>query len=170
MSVRLKYMNPIVKRLPEKKLIGKRISMSYANNTTHELWKSFMPHRKDITNRLNSDLFSIQVFDESFDFTNFNPNAIFEKWAAVEVDDIKAAPIGMGPYTLPGGLYAVFLYVGAASEGAEAFQYIFIDWLPKSDYILDNRPHFEVLGEKYKNEDPRSEEEIWIPIKPKIIQ
>lgn len=38
-------------------------------------------------------------------------------------------------------------------------------WLPASDYNLDNRPHFEVLGEKYKNNDPTSEEEIWIPIK-----
>jgi AraC family transcriptional regulator len=34
-----------------------------------------------------------------------------------------------------------------------------------SKYLLDNRPHFETLGEKYKNEDPSSEEEVWIPIK-----
>lgn len=29
------------------------------------------------------------------------------------------------------------------------------------------QPHFEVLGEKYKDNDPTSEEEIWIPIKAK---
>ncbi len=39
--------------------------------------------------------------------------------------------------------------------------------LPNSEYELENRPHFEVLGEKYKNNDPNSEEEIWIPIKKK---
>jgi len=38
--------------------------------------------------------------------------------------------------------------------------YIFSDWLPKSDYELDEKPHFEILGEKYKNDDPNSEEEI----------
>jgi len=32
---------------------------------------------------------------------------------------------------------------------------------------LDDRPHFEVLGDKYKNADPDSEEEIWIPIRTK---
>jgi predicted transcriptional regulator YdeE len=32
---------------------------------------------------------------------------------------------------------------------------------------IDNRPHFEVLGDKYKNNDPSSEEEIWIPIRKK---
>ena len=35
-------------------------------------------------------------------------------------------------------------------------------------YTLDDRPHFEILGEKYKNQDPDSEEELWIPIKPKV--
>jgi AraC family transcriptional regulator len=49
----------------------------------------------------------------------------------------------------------------------KTFQYIFGTWLPNSEYVLDNRPHFEILGEKYKNDDPTSEEEIWIPIKAK---
>jgi AraC family transcriptional regulator len=39
--------------------------------------------------------------------------------------------------------------------------------LPNLGYTLDDRAHFEVLGEKYKNNDPLSEEEIWIPIKKK---
>jgi len=37
--------------------------------------------------------------------------------------------------------------------------------LPNSDYELDNRPHFEILGKKYKNNSADSEEEIWIPVK-----
>jgi hypothetical protein len=37
----------------------------------------------------------------------------------------------------------------------------------KADTIvfLDDRPHFEVLGSKYRNNDPESEEETWIPTK-----
>jgi AraC family transcriptional regulator len=45
------------------------------------------------------------------------------------------------------------------------FTYIFTRWLPASGYQLDNRPHFEILGDKYKNNDPESEEEIWIPVR-----
>lgn len=30
---------------------------------------------------------------------------------------------------------------------------------------MDDRAHFEVLGERYKNNDLSSEKEIWIPIK-----
>ena len=40
----------------------------------------------------------------------------------------------------------------------------FETWLPAYGFVLANRPHFEVLGAKYKNNDPASEEEIWIPI------
>jgi hypothetical protein len=29
--------------------------------------------------------------------------------------------------------------------------------------ILDNRPRFDLLREKYKNGDPYAEEEIWVP-------
>jgi len=73
----------------------------------------------------------------------------------------------MKTITSPEGLYAVFVHKGAASEGPKTYQYIFTTWLPASDYQLDNRPHFAIMGEKYKGEDPGSEEELWIPIKPK---
>ncbi len=139
--------------------------MSLADNKTPGLWKSFMPRRKEIRNNLTTELISMQVYDKSLDFKNFNPNTTFEKWAAIEVADFDAVPDKMETYILTGGLYAVFLHKGAASTGAKTFQFIFGTWLPGSDYLLDNRPHFEILGEKYKNEEPDSEEEIWIPIK-----
>ena len=34
-----------IKTIPQKKLIGKRLTMSFANNRTAELWRSFMPRR-----------------------------------------------------------------------------------------------------------------------------
>ncbi|NNK11488.1 MAG: GyrI-like domain-containing protein, partial [Flavobacteriaceae bacterium] len=66
----------------------------------------------------------------------------------------------------PAGLYAVFDYKGHPGDKS-VFQYIFGKWLPSSDFRLDFRPHFETLGEKFKINDPNSEEEIWIPISPK---
>lgn len=151
----------------EKKLVGIQIKMSFSNNKTFELWRSFMPRRKEIKNSITTDLFSLQVYGEAFDFVNFNPEAEFKKWAAIQVSDHNSIPDKMESFTLTGGLYAVFIHKGPASKGPETFQYIFRTWLPGSDYILDNRPHFEILGEKYIHEDPASEEEVWIPVKPK---
>jgi AraC family transcriptional regulator len=160
-------MNPGIEILPDKKLAGMRMTMTLSNNKTGELWKKFMQRRKEFTNNLNTDLFSMQLYNQSTDFEKFNQDTPFEKWAAIEVTDFDAVPNEMETYSLTGGLYAVFVHKGAAGRGAETFDYIFRSWLPHSEYTLDNRPHFELLGEKYRNDDPDSEEEVWIPIRPK---
>jgi AraC family transcriptional regulator len=158
-------MRPRIKIITEKKLVGKRLKMSRADNKTDKLWKSFIPRRKEITNNLTGDLISMSVYDRDY-FENFNPSSEFEKWAAIEVSDFDKIPDDMEHFILAGGLYAVFNYKGS-SDDISIFLYIFGSWLPNSDYNLDDRPHFEVLGNKYKNKDPKSEEQIWIPIKPK---
>jgi AraC family transcriptional regulator len=43
-------MIPKIEYLHEKKLVGKRLSMSIGNNRTGELWRSFMPLRREILN------------------------------------------------------------------------------------------------------------------------
>jgi AraC family transcriptional regulator len=155
-------MEPRIEKLSEKKLVGKRMKMSLDNNKTGELWRSFMPRRREIQNNLTSELISMQVYDQAVDFGNFSQE--FEKWAVIEVSDFESVPDGMETFVLTGGLYAVFLYKGSSTD-TRIFQTIFGEWLPNSSYLLDDRPHFELLGEKYKNADPNSEEEIWIPIK-----
>lgn len=158
-------MNPRIELIGPKKLVGKSIRMSLVNNLTKKLWQSFMPFRKEIKNAVGSDLYSMQVYDQLLDVKNFNPNIEFTKWATIEVNDFSLIPDGMEVYELNGGLYAVFLHKGPPSTFQKTFQFIFGHWLPNSEYELDYREHFEVLGEKYKNNDPDSEEEVWIPIK-----
>ncbi len=162
----LKKLQPEIKLLSPKKLIGKQLEMSFSDDRTVDLWKNFMPRRSEIGNTFGTDLFSLQIYETGF-FETFHPNRMFEKWAAVEVSEFDKIPDGMKTFTLQSGQYAVFHYKGSANDASEIFGYIFTVWLPDSEYILDNRPHFEILGEKYKKDDPESEEEIWIPIKPK---
>ena len=165
--VRQINLQPRIETLTERKLIGKRITTSLADNQTFKLWQSFMPRRKDIKSNLTAELFSITVYPQSFDFAFFNLKAEFEKWAAIEVADFKTVPNEMETFTLIGGLYAVFDYKGLSTD-TSIFEYIFGTWLPGSNkYLLDDRPHFEILGDKYNNNnDPNSAEEIWVPIKP----
>jgi AraC family transcriptional regulator len=156
---------PRIEILKVKKLIGKRLIMSFGDNKTGELWRSFLPRRREITNSVSNDLISMQIYKADY-FSEFNPAKEFEKWAAIEVSDYDNVPMDLETFTLKGGLYAVFDYKGLSTDNS-IFQFIFGTWLPNSDYLLDSRPHFEVLGDKYKNDDPNSEEEIWIPIQQK---
>lgn len=154
--------------LAEKKLIGKHVTMSFAENKTFQLWNSFMPVRKEIKKSVDSDLYSLEVFPVGY-FDRFNPENTFEKWAAVEVENFDFIPSEMETLIIPSGLYAVFIHRGPQSEGHKTYNAIFTEWLPNSEYSVDYRPHFAVMNEKYKKEDPDSEEEIWIPIKIKNL-
>jgi len=158
-------MQPRIENLKGKKLVGKRMIMSLSDNKTGELWKSFMTRRKEITNNSTNDFISMQIFKPTH-FVDLNLSNEFEKWAATEVVNFDNVPSDMETFILTGGLYAVFDYKGSSNDYS-VFQYIFGTWIPNSNYLLDDRPHFEVLGEKYRNADPNSEEEIWIPIRQK---
>ena len=72
-------MQPRIETLKAKRLIGKRIRMSFSNNRTLELWRSFMPRRNEIKNCTGPDLYSIEIYEPDF-FNNFNPEKEFEKW------------------------------------------------------------------------------------------
>ena len=155
-------MEPKIKTFPETKFIGMNSAFSYSDYRIGELWGNFMPRRNEIKNAIGTELYNIQINPDNFDF---NPQTEFMKWAAVSAANFEVIPEGMDSLVIEEGLYAVFNHVGDTSKARETFGYIFGIWLPNSEYELDNRPHFEILGEKYKNNAPDSEEEIWIPIK-----
>lgn len=153
--------------LSASKMIGKKTIMSIIDNKTRELWQSFMPSRASIENRVGNEFYSIEVYNDLSFFRNFDPTKPFEKWAAVQVSDAPTIPEGLEELIIPEGLYAVFNYKGRAMEAQKAYQYILGQWLPNSEYGIDDRPHFSKMGDKYKNDSPDSEEELWVPIKEK---
>lgn len=140
-------------------------SMSYASNTTPELWRRFMMRRKEVLDSLNTDRYSIQFYPPGTGPMSGDLNAVFVKWAAIEVSATASIPEGMETMVLPAGRYAVFQHHGPASAFMKTFGFIFNNWLPGSEYLVDDRPHFEVLPENYRPDDPDASEEIWIPIK-----
>ena len=156
-----------IENLPEKKLAGKYLTMSFLNNRTAELWQSFMPDRKNITGAVDRSLYSLQIFSDVFKYAEVDPSKEFVKWAAVEISDQSEIPNNLKQLTLEEGLYAVFLHKGTPADFRKTFDFIFLSWIPNSEFDVDHRPHFELLGEKYINNHPDSEEEIWIPIRKK---
>jgi AraC family transcriptional regulator len=154
-------MEPGIEELKPKKLIGMRMEMSLSDNKTPDLWRQFMPRRGEIKNRVSNDFISLQNYGESWDFS---PDKRFEKWAVVEVSSMVDVPPNMKTYDLRGGKYAVFTHQGPASEAPKTMGYIFSEWIPKSQFTLDKREHFEVLPEGYNPMDPEAKEEIWVPI------
>lgn len=147
----------------KKTFMGKSMPMSMADNKTGLLWRIFMPTKRCL-DAVDHLLYSIEVYDGLRSLKNFNEHTTFVKWAAVEVGQSHYESIEFDKLVIRAGLYAVFDYKGNVKDGVYAYGQIMKEWLPSSEYRLDNRPHFAVMGEKY-NKTNHSEEEIWIPVK-----
>ncbi len=160
-------LEPRIELLSETRLMGMKIRMSLINNKTGTLFGQFMPRRSEIKNVADTNFYSVECYDDPSYFNNFNPGNEFEKWAAVKVSDFSSVPPGIDRLIITKGEYAVFHYTGKPSEAQSTFQYIYTQWLPSSIFDLDDRPHFALMGPKYKGEYSDSEEEFWIPVKRK---
>lgn len=143
-----------------KKLIGFSITTSFQEDKTPIVWRQFMMRRNEIANRISNQLFSLQIYPE-----NFSPNQSFRKFALAEVSDFENIPEEFETFELKRGKYLVFNYKGKAENGPEIFKYIFQNFIPKNQFEVDNRPHFEIFGDDYNPNSNSAEEEIWIPIK-----
>jgi len=146
-------------------LAGKKTQLSLAENKTRELWQSFMPEKKNIDS-VGAELYSAEQYPENY-FNQFDARAVFTKWAALKTADKNNVPGTMEVLVIPAGEYAVFTHKGPASAAMKTYGYIFNEWLPRSEFQIDHRPHFAVMGEKYKNDSDDSEEEIFIPVRRK---
>jgi AraC family transcriptional regulator len=152
---------PQIKTIAQIKLIGLSQDMSLIENKTFQLFNQFMIERKSLSPK-NNLIFCVKEYNKTY-FENFSPAASFNKWAAMELNNENDLPEKFKELIIPAGLYASFFHKGLNTD-FRIYDYIFREWLPQSPYKLDYRPHFEILGEKYKNNDPNSEEEILIPI------
>ncbi len=156
---------PRIKQFEETYLIGMRKLMTLEENTTSKLWRAFMPRLGEIDHIHGAGLYSVQIYPPGFRFQS--RSVPFEKWAAVPAK-VSVPPDGLETLIIPSGLYAVFTHHGPASTFHKTIAHIFGNWLPNSPYEMDQRPQFEIMAPDYLGPDhPDSEEEVWIPLKPK---
>jgi AraC family transcriptional regulator len=84
---------------------------------------------------------------------------------AVEVASRNSVPDEMKRFVLRGGHFAVFDHCGPPSEFPKTLNFIFSQWLPQSEWQLDDREHFEMLLPGWRADDLNAREEVWIPVK-----
>jgi AraC family transcriptional regulator len=159
-------MNARILHHPRKRFVGVQRTMTFQDNQTAQLWQSFFPQLSQIQNRVDDRRYSLQEYPAHPQQVG-EQNLSFQKWALVEVSDVDTLPGPLTTYVLDGGDYAVFDYVGPARNAMQVFGMIFGQWLPASDYELDDRAHFEILPANYNPLADDAREEIWIPVKRK---
>lgn len=146
-------------------VIGLKATMSFETiaEETGKLARQFMPRLQEVKNRVDIFTISLQNHD-NFDYQNLPPARTFEKWLGVEVANLNEVPEGMEILAIKSGNYLVIDFKGSMQEFVKNWHYIHSQWLPNSEFKLDNRPHFEKLSSKYSPMNVVNEEEIWIPV------
>ena len=147
-------------------IVGLNQTANFTSNglVTAKLAKSFMPIINLITNRVDQTTISLQNYT-SFNIENFSPAIVFEKWIGVQVKDLNTVPDNLQSLTINAGKYLVINFEGTIEDFVSFWQDIHFNWLPNSEFKIDNRPHFERLGPEYNPNQAVNKEEIWIPIK-----
>lgn len=158
-------LHPKIIQYKSQKIIGLHTVNSLAKDKTKMLWQELMPRRNEVNSRIGSAVYDLKIYPEELQMQDFTPVTEFDKWAGIPVENDSTIPEGMRSYTIPEGTYAVFIHKGPASSFPNTMHKIFTEWLPQSNYQLEDRPHFEILEETYNPLDPNAEEEIWIPVK-----
>jgi len=142
-------------------LIGKQTRTSLAQNQTPQLWKSLKTEAMKVSPDPEQLQFAVRCYEAN---PTFIPTEEYTAWAAFSYSDGHAALPGMQEFEIPGGLYAKFLHSGSQEQFIELMRHIFMEWMPDSEYSLDDRPHFERFNFDYKPGDTNSNEELFIPI------
>ena len=152
--------------LPERHFIGKFIQSPINTAATQELWKSFMPLRKQI-NAISEELFSVIVpTEDTRKSGQLTMHSTVDKWAAVEVDPSYPTPENLDRLIIPAGDYLSFEYVGRASDYGPFIGNIHGNILPQNGFAFDMRPQFEVMGAEYLGHDnPNSRETLYVPVR-----
>ncbi|MFM7079078.1 MAG: GyrI-like domain-containing protein [Bacteroidota bacterium] len=152
---------PKITHSPKLQLAGYYQPMSLYADQTVQLWTRFMTLFVKETYRLGPNRYNVHVYPTDY-FTNFDPSKEFIKWAAAE--HRGDVPPTLEELEIPEGSYAVFIHKGPAATVFKTFEYIFNEWLPASDYRVDQRPHFDVMGPDYQKDSDTAEEELWVPV------
>lgn len=157
-------MNPRIVVLSPVTLVGMRIQTTLADHSqTPGLWQSFGPRRKEVPHKDGEDAYSVTRL---LGLGRYAPNTQVERWAAVPVRHFLDLPKDMMAFDLPGGTYATFTYRGTVADFIPVLTHFHEEWLPNSEFELDDRPHFEILGPDYLGpNNPDSRERIFIPVK-----
>ena len=162
-------MSPEIIFIPPTTFVGIQRNISITENDTVEIFREFMPRRNEVKNRSDKKIIDLRIYNKDY-FNAFNPQNTFTKWACVRVSQAINLPHRMECYSMTGGQYAKFSAPEKASNPSEIFQFIFQEWIPGSHYLLDDRPHFDILSEEKPRGAAPGMQLIHIPIVEKSVR
>jgi len=154
--------SPSLIAIKEKTLVG--VSYYFDGNLDElELskeWSGLMAIAGLIKNKIEpAHYFQVQYWNES------QPQEGMHFFMGVEVNSIKEVSPQFVVKIIPQGNYLIFTHKGLSKDVGLAYRYIYQEYLPDTDFVLDKPFNFELYGDKYLSPfNKKSESQLFIPV------
>jgi len=152
-----------IQTIPDKYVIYKRISTGYDPQMISTVFSEL--YQFALKNNLLQSI--SQFIGTGYDDPDYTPAEKCRYDACISINRIDKLP-GNNSYNkkvLKGGWCAVFSFKGEKNQFHTAWDIIFREWLLSSDYLPDNRPHFEMYLHSKEYEKGIFEANLCLPIK-----
>jgi AraC family transcriptional regulator len=147
---------PTVITKPAFTVVGMKYRGKNEKDEIPHLWEKFMPKTVEVKHKVNPNV-CYGVMDNYDEKTGE-----FDYLAAFEVRDASDVSEGMESWQVPQQTYAVFPC--NLKNIKQAFQHIYHEWLPQSDYQRAQGPDFEYYDESFQPDQGKLELFIYVPV------
>lgn len=150
---------PEIITLSEKNIIYFHTKGAYEKDNINTAWNKLIKYAE----RINLFYSETEYYGISYDDPSVTAPEMCRYEACITIKNSFSQKGEFGVKTIKGGKFAVFKYIGPYENWGAAYDYIFDNWLLKSNYYLRNIP----IMEKYinQNDDSILNIEIYLPIK-----
>lgn len=159
-----KNMEPQIVKRKAFRVIG--LGESFSDNSFEaiaEFWNHFIARMDEIKNPIAKETFGMCLPNHPHVKKRDENHFVYIPCMPVE----KTAPIpeGMVDLEVPANTYAVFTHKGPISLFPHTINYVWGTWMLENQNLRAEGPDFELYDERFQFEDPKTEIDIWIPIK-----
>jgi len=136
--------------------VGLHVRAKPFSDAFAKIWDEFVPRMDEITGRTEQDIsYAVEwdMNDKAGDFSYL---------ASLAVNDDAPIPEGMMDVHVPAQEYVVFDFELQGIQ--DAMNFIYKEWLPKSEYKFGGGPEFEYYGEKFKPDMGLFEMSMYVPV------
>jgi len=158
-------LTPIIYQQPSMTMAGVKTLFysddSEKNNISEKLpplWASFIPRMDEIPYRIGDKAYGVITTAQQKD------SELLEYYAAVAVSNRGTVPEGMVYFELEAASYAKFKHIGYPERLDDTVNYIYSNWLMRSDYQHNYGADLEIYGDQYRPDSADSIVEYAIPL------
>lgn len=154
-------LKPSIKTIKDKKGVYKVAIGQYGDDHTNRAWERIASFAQE--NKLFG--FGTECIDISLDDPNITDVEKCRYEACITCKKDIRADGDIGIKHIEGGVYTIFKHKGPYEILINAYNYIFGEWLPNSDYKLRELPCFEVYHDSPEDTKPEKlKTDLYIPL------